>query len=212
MESLIYLNQDLLLEIALHIDINEIYNLSLTNNAYKKILSDPFFWVKKYNQDKLPIFNTYTSIADWVNDYIATKKVIDLIWFNKKEEEILGIKLGLKLTVNHPIHNEIIPFKIDSKIEVYNLFINDDSVQYDIYFEDDDDIIDLKMDHLKIIQLMKSIILLEKNVFISDQHSVSYHWKDLEQNMLNHDRYYKENYNHAMTLRKKLLNQYHLNF
>lgn len=179
---------------------------------YKKILTSKLFWIKKYTQDKLPLFDTYVSVTDWVNDYIATKKIMDWIWLNKKEEEMLGIKLGLMLTVNNPIHNEIIPVKITSKILVYNLFINDDSVEYDIYFEDDDDIIDLKMDHLKIIQLMKSIILLEPRVFISDQHSVSYHLKDLEQDMANHDQYYKINFDHVMTLRKKLLTQYHLNF
>lgn len=84
-----------------------------------------------------------------------------------------------------------------------------------IYFQIDaeeefvDNVYDLGEDF--VFTIIKNLFLYDKDKYVSDLNGVSY-GADLQNDMLNVDSYYMENYYDVIELRKKLLNEYHIDF
>jgi hypothetical protein len=224
------INQDILMEIALKLDIDDLQHLCQTNQDFFKICSSKTFWINKYNDDELPILNMYNNINDWINDYKATQKTINLLWLNNKESQLLGVKLGINLTVNYPTSKNI--FNLPLSTELLNKIpktlppithyiisvlnnTNDYNIRLYLYTEEGPDV-DINVSGINdgvIIKLIKFIFLntYPNLLYISDKFGISY-GKHIQNEMIDVDSWYMENYPDIIALRKKLLKEYQLDF
>lgn len=184
------LNNDILINIAIKLPIDDVQQLTMTNKDFYNIYSSPIFWVNKYNYDNLPLLEKHKNISDWINDYKATKNAKDLIWLNKTEADILNKDPEFILQVNNPTQKQVysIPLPNDIKNNLSDKFINYPYPlkQYRVILNSDDGLIILNLYFdrhpiEKIIQLrsynntpddifkiVKFIFLNENNLRVSD--------------------------------------------
>lgn len=219
------LNKDILYEIALNTDINDLKYLSLTNQNYLQIIESKQFWIDKYRREDLPIITLYHTINDWIKDYKAALKTVQLLWLNNMEQSILEKNIGLVLNVSEPTINDVNhlplpePVHVDNTLTHFRILIINDNIQLECYF-DEGPVGDVlfnfdNVDTIDKIIIIKHLFLHDNHLlFISDFNGIRYHLKDLLNNMVDIDNHYdwRRYSGDVIDLRKSLMIQYHLDF
>ena len=214
------LNHDMLMEIAINLDINDIQNICQTDQEFLNICSTQQFWINKYHHDHLPLLSKQNNIKDWIKDYVATKHTVNLLWLNKKESKILNKDIGIHLMFEtSDLENSLLPADVKHKLlasEGSCLVQSTDHTGKEVYIQIDYNIgseqsymlYNLGEDF--IFENIKYVFLSHIK-YIADANHISY-GPDLQNNMLNVDRWYLENHPDVMILRRSLLRQYNLDF
>jgi hypothetical protein len=229
LDDLPNLNNDILINIAIKLPIDDVQQLTMTNKDFYNIYSSPSFWVNKYNYDNLPLLEKHEHIADWINDYKATKNAKDLIWLNKTEADTLNSYPEIIIQVNNPTQKQVysIPLPNDIKNNLSDKFINYPYpmkqyrvilgtdvgfIMLNLYFDRKpiEKIVQLRSHNNTpddIFKIVKFIFLNERNdnLRISDGIGISYNTSNISKYVLN-------TYSDIINLRKTLMSQHNINF
>lgn len=227
------MNKDTLMDIAIHLNVTDLEHLCQTNQAFLDICSNPHFWTRKYIENHLPLtVMNPTTINEWIKDYVATKKTMDLLWLNHQESQLLNSEVGIQLIFSDLTEKELndIPFPSQTHLEISKwienfseeiknstqILMQMDSEGKDIYIQIDvhggewaENVYNVGKDF--VFTMIKNFFLYNKDKYLSDYHGISY-GSDLQKDMLNVDCYYLEHYPKRISLRKQLLNDYQIDF
>ena len=126
------MQEALLYNILMQSDIDSIVQLSLVSKHVKN-LTDKQFWINKFENDKLPLFNQHVIFNDWVNEYkrtLAAKekavKFVQLLFieydFRNQEHHKYGYVNEFKLTAtirnikNRPFYH-LLPDALKNQVD-----------------------------------------------------------------------------------------------
>ncbi len=106
---------DLYYEILLNSDIEDIDNLCMINKSFNNICQSKYFWIDKFNKDKLPLIKKHNKTVDWVIEY---KKVLYVI--NRVNNVLMDLNNHDKTIINLKYVKQDISFLYDNNhIENY---------------------------------------------------------------------------------------------
>lgn len=70
------LSRDEMSEIMIHMDVEDLHYLCITNTNFNNLCHDAYFWKKKLMHDQLPVYDDPTSIIDYEKIKYANDKVL----------------------------------------------------------------------------------------------------------------------------------------
>lgn len=139
------LNEDVFFVILLHLNLDDLIHLYMTNKMIYKIVHHKHFWYEKFKLNDLPLLNHFITPIEWVDEY---RKVQDI----KKQIYILlqkpYLNMCLILNQNDDI-TKILNVKnnINNKV-LYIDVLNVNMIMLVYYVKDDDGYTIESLNHL----------------------------------------------------------------
>lgn len=169
----------------LRTNINNLEDACITSKQSHKICQNTFFWISKFQYDHLPIVNDKPkSIRQWIDQYYAALYALDKakkILFIHKVEDALTYHNNL---INIPINYKpvLIDLFVDNVEKIKNhdgemnliIKLRDNAYHITLIFFNNDletGSISTTIDHKIMLNLLTSLIALDKDIEILDADS-----------------------------------------